>query len=57
MPKFNLKSLFNVVSGNKEYQKYLTHLKKIHPSKKPLNKKEFFAKKEQEKWSKINRCC
>jgi uncharacterized short protein YbdD (DUF466 family) len=55
--KIGIRRLFNIVNGNQEYQKYLTHLKASHLNQKPLNKKEFFAKKEQEKWSKINRCC
>jgi uncharacterized short protein YbdD (DUF466 family) len=48
---------FSKLNHNQEYQGYLAHLKQHHPKQKPLNKRQFFAKKEQEKWSKINRCC
>jgi uncharacterized short protein YbdD (DUF466 family) len=46
-----------VFNGNSEYKKYLRHFNEHHPKQTPLTKQQFFAKKEQEKWSKINRCC
>jgi uncharacterized short protein YbdD (DUF466 family) len=52
-----LKSLISKLNGNSEYRKYLEHFNQNHHQQKPLNKKQFFTKKEQEKWSKINRCC
>ena len=52
-----LKRIGTIFTGNNEYQKYLDHQKQFYPSQKPLNKQQFFAKKEQEKWNKINRCC
>lgn len=56
-----LKSLVKKISGEAEYQKYLKHYKKHHTQKphshKPLTKQEFFAKKEDGKWQKVNRCC
>ncbi|MFT5702768.1 MAG: uncharacterized short protein YbdD (DUF466 family) [Rickettsiales bacterium] len=49
--------IFKNFNGDKEYQKYLNHSKIHHPKQRSLSKKEFFAQKEKEKWSKINRCC
>ena len=49
-----LKYLYWKLNGDLEYQKYL---QSNHHDHKPLNKKDFFLKKEQEKWGKINRCC
>jgi len=49
-----LKNLYRKLNGDLEYQKYLHS---NHQGHKPLNKKDFFLKKEQEKWEKINRCC
>jgi len=55
--KINFKNLIAKLNGNNQYQKYLHHFQEQHPSQNPLTKQQFFAKKEQEKWSKINRCC
>ena len=49
--------IITLIKGNDQYQKYLNHLKQFHPSQNPLSKRQFYAKKEQEKWDKINRCC
>lgn len=49
-----LKNLYQRLNGDAEYQKYL---QSNHNNHSPLNKKDFFLKKEQEKWGKINRCC
>ena len=53
----SLCKVFSSLNGNVEYQKYLEHFRKKHQGQTPLDKKQFFAQKEQEKWSKINRCC
>lgn len=50
-------SFIKSLNGNNQYQRYLRHLKQSHPHRTPLTKQQFFAKKEQDKWSKINRCC
>jgi carbon starvation protein len=55
MPSF--RQIISFLNGNAEYKKYVKHLKEHHPKQKPLSKKEFFAKKEQEKWEGINSCC
>ena len=55
--KERLKSVISKLNGNSEYQKYLQHFNQNHPTQNPLNKKQFFAQKEQEKWGKTNRCC
>ncbi|MFT6332260.1 MAG: uncharacterized short protein YbdD (DUF466 family) [Lentimonas sp.] len=52
-----LASFIAYFNGNLEYQKYLMNSKEFHPKQKILNKKDFFLRKEKEKWSKINRCC
>ncbi len=51
------KNFLDKINGNAEYKKYLKHFKHHHHGDKALSKQEFFAKKEQEKWGKINRCC
>jgi uncharacterized short protein YbdD (DUF466 family) len=49
--------LIEVLNGDKQYQKYLRHFNEQHTAQTPLTKRQFFAKQEQEKWNKINRCC
>jgi uncharacterized short protein YbdD (DUF466 family) len=57
-----LKQLLSRFNGNDEYQKYLQHFKQNyqrhnHMGQNPLSRRQFFAQKEDKKWSKINRCC
>ena len=55
-----LNSFWNKANGNDCYQKYLSESHKSDCHKDPqkyLSKKDFFVKKQQEKWNKINRCC
>ncbi len=54
---FRWYDVIQIFNGNNQYQKYLQHFTKQHPSQTALTKQQFFAQKEQEKWSKINRCC
>lgn len=42
------------LNGDLEYQKYL---QSNHHHHQILSRKDFFLKKENEKWEKINRCC
>lgn len=55
--KEKLKFLITKLNGNNQYQKYLQHFQEQHSDQTPLTKQQFFAQREQEKWSKINRCC
>ena len=52
-----LKRIFLSLDGKSEYKKYLHHCYQEHPDQTILTKQKFFAKKETEKWNKINRCC
>jgi len=57
MVRILIKEFFPFI-GADQYQKYLHHFQEnSHRDSKPLTKKQFFARREQEKWSKINRCC
>jgi uncharacterized short protein YbdD (DUF466 family) len=52
-------NLVRTISGDNEYDIYIeNHLVcERHKLKPPMTRGEFFKKKLDEKWSKINRCC
>ncbi|MFC3908887.1 YbdD/YjiX family protein [Legionella dresdenensis] len=45
------------VSGDDAYERYLDHHKRAHPDIRPLDRKLFFKREQEKKWSGINRCC
>lgn len=49
--------LRSYINGDFAYQKYVEHHLKHHDKEKLLDKKSFLRKREENKWSKINRCC
>lgn len=51
----NFWEIIKSCSTDSKYKKYLQH--RHHHQEKPLSKKDFFAREEQQKWNKINRCC
>jgi len=53
----SIKNFIDKIDGGDQYKKYLKHFYKNHKNQTALSKKQFFAKKEIDKWSKINRCC
>jgi len=49
-------SFIRTLSGDNAYEEYLKSPKIWHKGK-PLSRGEFYQKKIDEKWNKINRCC
>lgn len=53
-------NLIKSIAGENDYENYLIKFKK-NPCKnskhKLLSKKEFYAKKTNDKWTGVNRCC
>jgi uncharacterized short protein YbdD (DUF466 family) len=45
------------VSGDDAYERYLAHQRATHPDDPPLTREQYFRKCQDEKWSKISRCC
>jgi len=47
------------LSGDNAYEKYLENIKscKKHNELIPLSSRDFYQKRIDEKWNKINRCC
>ena len=45
------------VSGDDAYDRYLAHHRQAHPGEPPMTPVQFFRKRQDEKWSKVSRCC
>ena len=45
------------VTGDDAYERYIAHQKLAHAAEPPLTRQQFFKKRQDEKWSKVSRCC
>jgi uncharacterized short protein YbdD (DUF466 family) len=45
------------VSGDDAYERYIAHRVLAHPGDAPLTRRQFFELRQNEKWSKVSRCC
>ena len=45
------------VTGDDAYERYITHQKIAHADGPPLTRQQFFKQRQDEKWSKVSRCC
>jgi uncharacterized short protein YbdD (DUF466 family) len=45
------------VSGDDAYERYLEHLARFHPGEAPMSRAEHFRIRQDQKWSRISRCC
>ena len=45
------------VTGDDAYERYIEHRKLAHAGEAPLTRRQFFTKRQNEKWSKVSRCC
>jgi uncharacterized short protein YbdD (DUF466 family) len=45
------------VTGDDAYERYLAHHRAQHPDVRPMTRREFFRRRQDEKWSKVSRCC
>ena len=45
------------VSGDDAYERYLAHHRQAHPGEVPMTQEQYFKKRQDEKWSKVSRCC
>lgn len=45
------------LSGDDGYERYLAHHAAAHPGASPLSRSAWFANRQRQKWSGINRCC
>ena len=56
LPK-NLWHYLRQVTGDDAYERYVAHQQAAHASEAPLTRRQFFKKRQEEKWSKVSRCC
>lgn len=57
-PKF--RTVWRVIrqlSGDDAYERYLAHHATCHASMPALTRKEYFRRREEEKWGGVRRCC
>ncbi len=45
------------VTGDDAYERYIAHRHIAHACEPPLTRQEFFTRRQNEKWSKVSRCC
>lgn len=45
------------VSGDDAYERYIAHRKRAHAGEAHLTRPQFFKLRQEEKWSKVSRCC
>jgi len=45
------------VTGDDAYERYVAHQQVAHAGEPALTRQEFFKKRQDEKWSKVTRCC
>ncbi|HEX7953401.1 MAG TPA: YbdD/YjiX family protein [Burkholderiales bacterium] len=45
------------VTGDDAYERYLAHHQAHHAGEAHLTRQQFFTKRQNEKWSKVSRCC
>ena len=45
------------VTGDNAYERYLAHHNIAHAGQQYLTRREFFVRRQDEKWSKVSRCC
>ncbi len=45
------------VTGDDAYERYVSHHQVAHAGEAPLTRREYFKKRQDEKWSKVTRCC
>jgi len=45
------------LSTDDAYERYIEHHRQHHPDVPPLDRRAFYLKEQQEKWTGVKRCC
>ena len=45
------------VTGDDAYERYIAHQNQAHAGEATLTRQQFFKMRQDEKWSKVSRCC
>ncbi|HVY06274.1 MAG TPA: YbdD/YjiX family protein [Burkholderiales bacterium] len=64
MDKTNLKDLasgmwryLRQATGDDAYERYVAHHGVAHAGEAPLTRREYFKRRQEQKWSGVTRCC
>lgn len=44
-------------TGDDAYERYVAHHRLAHPGEEPLDRGEWFRRRQEQKWSGVTRCC
>ena len=50
-------SVVRSLSTDDAYDRYLAHHARAHPGARPLSRRAFYMRQQQEKWTGVSRCC
>lgn len=50
-------SLIRELATDDAYERYLEHHTQTHPDQPPMNRRAFYLKQQQGKWTGVKRCC
>lgn len=59
-PRVDVRSLWSFVrriATDDAYERYLEHHRAHHPDSLPIDRREFYMREQQRKWTGIQRCC
>ncbi len=45
------------VTGDDAYERYVAHHRSAHAGEVPLDRREYFKRRQDQKWSGVTRCC
>ena len=45
------------VSGDDAYERYIAHHRQAHAGETALTRQQLYQRRQEEKWSKVSRCC
>lgn len=50
-------SLLRTLASDDAYERYLEHHAQAHAGKQPLDRRAFYLREQQRKWTGVSRCC
>jgi uncharacterized short protein YbdD (DUF466 family) len=53
----DLWKLLRELATDDAYERYLAHHAEAHTGEKPIARREFYLRQQQNKWSGVSRCC
>jgi len=53
----SLWSFVRQLATDDAYERYLVHHRSLHPKEPPLDRRAFYEREQQHKWSGVKRCC